>query len=242
MSLLYDRFADLLRTVYDFRVCAPPVLDAGQRFPAHRRFLADWTVWRDEALAVAADLSGVPQFHELMASQADISTRDQRAWRMFALKVYGVPIAHNLQRCPRLAALLEDCPEVVSATLSFLAPWKHIPEHRGPFRGILRYYLALSVPQDADGQPATDLLIDGTVHRLADGQGLLWDDTYRHEVRHRSPLPRIALLLDVRRSGLSVDMAVLSHLLIALAGAVVRLRRCLPNDPFAAGPAGSPPT
>ena len=28
-----------------------------------------------------------------------------------------------------------------SAALSFFAPQKHVPEHRGPFRGVIRYYL-----------------------------------------------------------------------------------------------------
>ena len=96
-------------------------------------------------------LDKVPRFHEIMRSQADISANDGRDWRMFILKAYGVEIEQNVERCPTVAALLEQTPEVVSCVLSFLAPGKHIPKHRGPFRGILRFHLMLSMPSDADG-------------------------------------------------------------------------------------------
>lgn len=233
MSALYDRSAGLLRQLYDRRLSAPPVLDAERLFPAHRRYLARWPELRAEALALLPGLDRVPRFHELMAAQADISDADQRAWRMFVLKAYGVPIPENQRRCPLLADLVESCPDVLSAALSYLAPFKHIPEHRGPFRGVLRFYLGLSVPSAADGLPATELRIDGCSWRIAEGQGLLWDDTFPHEVRHDSAQPRIALLLDVRRRGMPPDLSALSRLLIAAAGTVVRIRRRLPGDPFA---------
>ena len=232
MSSLYELLTVGLRTIYDRRLSDPPILDGQRRFPAQERFADAWAELRDEALAVAKSLHTVPRFHELMAEQADISARDQRDWRMFVLKAYGVEIAPNLARCPRLAALLADHPEVLSATLSFLAPHKHIPEHRGPFRGILRFYLGLAVPRTPEGMPATELLIDGTGYRIGEGECLLWDDTYRHEVRHQSDEPRIALLLDVRRGSLPPDLAVLSRLLVLLAGLAVRWRRRGRTDPF----------
>jgi aspartate beta-hydroxylase len=86
-------------------------------------------------------LDRVPRFHDIMPAQADISATDGRDWRMFIMKAYGVAVEKNLQRCPTVAELLDQAPEVVSAVLSFLAPGKHIPEHRGPFRAILRFHL-----------------------------------------------------------------------------------------------------
>ena len=77
-------------------------------------------------------------------------------------------------------------PDVLSASISFLAPGKHIPVHRGPFRGVLRFYLVLSMPLAADGRPAAVLKVAGTEHRLADGEYLLWDDTFPHEVINNS--------------------------------------------------------
>jgi aspartate beta-hydroxylase len=160
-----------------------------------------------------------------MSQQEDISAQDKRDWRMFVVKAYGVMIPKNAARCPVLSELISSNPDVLTATISFLAPWKHIPEHRGPFRGVVRYYLGLSVPNDSHGQTGTVLTIDGIEYRLASGQSILWDDTFAHEVRNNTGEVRIALLLDVRRKGMPLDMKILSNILIAAAGVAVRLRK-----------------
>jgi aspartate beta-hydroxylase len=225
VSALYDFSTNLIRRIYDSRLSDPPVLDAAGRFPDAERFAEAWPVLRDEALRLAEDIGRIPRFHELMVEQASISANDGKDWRMFVLKAYGVPVPGNLSKCPELARLLDSTPDVLTATLSFLAPHKHIPPHRGPFRGVLRFYLGLSVPTDADGRPAAVLTLDGVEHRIGDGQYLLWDDTFEHEVLNRSDQPRIALLLDVRRRGMPPDMAALSRLLVGVAGTVARFRK-----------------
>ena len=224
MLQLYDRAADVVRAIYDRRIATPATLDAAHYFPNAQRFVDRWTDIRREALAVAGMLKQVPRFHDIMPAQADISANDGRDWRMFIMKAYGVPVENNLRRCPTIAALLEEAPEVVSATFSFLAPGKHIPEHRGPFRGILRFHLMLSMPNDASGVPACVMNIDGVPYRLGDGESLLWDDTYPHEVWNRSEHVRIALLLDVWRKDMPADVELLSQTILLAAKAVIHMR------------------
>lgn len=224
MSALYDLSSRIVRSLYDARIATAPVLDAGVLFPGARQFVDAWPALRDEALALARELHTVPRFHELMAGQTEISANDGRDWRMFLLKAYGVEIKPNMAACPRLAELVSSVPDVLSATLSFLAPRKHIPRHRGPFKGVLRFQLGLSVPLDENGQPAAVLSLDDRDYRIGDGDSLLWDDTYPHEVWNHSDEVRIALLLDVRRRGMPADMALLSRLVIAAVGATVRWR------------------
>jgi aspartate beta-hydroxylase len=225
MSTLYDMSTDFLRRIYDSRISDPPVLDWVSRFPEASRYIEAWPVFRDEAQRLMENIAQVPRFHELMAQQAYISADDNRDWRMFVLKAYGTPIPRNMAQCPELAALVESIPDVLTATLSFLAPHKHIPLHRGPFRGVLRFYLGLSVPADSNGRPGTVLAIDGTEYRIADGECLLWDDTFPHEVWNHSESYRIALLLDVRRHGMPLDMELLSRLIIKAVGIAVRIHR-----------------
>jgi aspartate beta-hydroxylase len=225
VSILYDRSTELIRGLYDRRISAPPVVDVASHFPDARHFIDNWESLRDEALRVGEDIQKVPRFHELMAEQAEISASDDRDWRMFVLKAYGVSVPRNLEQCPSLAALIGASPDVVSAALSFLAPHKHIPQHRGPFRGVLRFYMGLSVPTSGEGSPATVLMIDGTEYRIGNGECLLWDDTFPHEVWNHSDAVRIALLLDVRRRGMPVDLELLSRFLVVLIGAAIRLRR-----------------
>jgi aspartate beta-hydroxylase len=222
---IYDRAGDWLRGVYDRRVSTPAVLDPAQYFPSARRFTDSWRELREEALAIRADLSSVPRFHELMAAQADISANDQRDWRMLVVKAYGVPFEANAAKAPRLAQIVAQCPDVLTASLSFLAPYKHVPPHRGPFRGVIRYYLPLSVPPAEDGLPGSTLTIDGRDYRLGDGEALLWDDTFVHEVRNRANDVRIALLLDVRRRGLPRHLEWLTRVLIAGIRLTVRVRK-----------------
>ena len=181
----YDHAVTAVRGIYDRRIHTASILDTGHYFPAAARFTGAWQDIRREALAVAGMLPDIPRFHELMPEQADISANDGRDWRMFMMKVYGVPMKENLARCPTVAALLDKSPEVVSAVLSFLAPGKHIPAHRGPFRAILRYHLMLSMPSDAGGRPACELRIDGEPYLLGDGESLLWADVARADGRRQ---------------------------------------------------------
>lgn len=225
MASLYDLSTSAIRRIYDRRVTGAPVLDAESYFPEARRFVDAWPQLHKEALRVAEDLGQVPRFHELMPEQAEISANDGRDWRILILKAYGTILPHNHARCPVLAEIVASVPDVLSAALSFLAPGKHVPEHRGPFRGVIRFYMGLSVPIAADGGSAAVLTIDHHEHRIGDGECILWDDTFPHEVLNRGDRVRIALLLDIRRRGMPLDMALLSRALISAVGLSVRLRR-----------------
>jgi aspartate beta-hydroxylase len=66
--------------------------------------------------------------------------------------------------------------------------------------------------------------IDGVPYRLGDGESLLWDDTYRHEVWNRSDQVRIALLLDVWRKDMPADIALMSRTILLATQAVIRMR------------------
>ena len=224
MNLFYDQTATLIRWIYDRRIIGPPVLDLDAHFPAGERFAEAWRAIRDEAAAVAERLAEVPRFHEIMPEQTAISANDDRDWRMFIIKAYGVEVPENQARCPALAAIVAAAPEVLSASISFMAPKKHIPAHRGPFRGVLRFYLALSMPRLADGRPGAVLKVADREYRLQDGDCMLWDDTYPHEVWNESDQVRAVLLLDVWRPGMPVDMELFSRALISIVRTGMRIR------------------
>ena len=58
-------------------------------------------------------------------------------------------MAGNCQRCPLTTQLVESIPGMKTAFFSIMLPGKYIPEHRGPYKGLLRYQLALKVPQES---------------------------------------------------------------------------------------------
>ena len=224
MSAFYEHAGDALRWIYDHRIDAPPILDRDADFPNGARFVSAWRDLRDEALAIADGMEHIPRFHDIMQEQRAISANDGRDWRMFVAKAYGACVRDNLPRCPALSRLLDECPEVLSATYSYLAPGKHIPEHRGPFRGIMRFHVGLSMPRNAQGELGAILWVDGVPHKLDNGDCMLWDDTYPHEVLNATSDVRVALLLDVLRPGMPADMKVLSSLVISAIGTIARFK------------------
>jgi aspartate beta-hydroxylase len=196
-KLILKRLTKRLRQVYS-DLDTPPILDMARYFPAHAALAALYPTLRAEALTVYAANPDIPRFHDITATQTRLSGGDGKNWRMFMVKAYRHVIAANAAQTPVLAGFLRDHPEVTTATLSCLDPGKHIPPHRGPFRGVLRYHLCLYAP-DCGTQAAPWLAVDGTRVPYAEGQALLWDDTFTHEVLNPGPSPRIALLLDIRR-------------------------------------------
>ena len=222
MTKFYERASDVVRRIYEKRIDAPAVLDAARDFPNSKKFVAAWERLRDEA--VAARLEKMPRFHDVMPEQAEISANDGKDWRMLILKAYDVEVPENIAKMPTLKRLLDECPEVKSAIVSFLAPRKHIPRHRGPFRGIMRFHLGLRIPREPAGGPATIMMIDDHEYRIADGECLLWDDTFPHEVLNAADEPRIALLLDVWRPHMPVDMEILSRLIVGAVQIGMRYR------------------
>jgi aspartate beta-hydroxylase len=223
MASLYDATTGALRGLYHGRVSTPPVLDKARYFPGHADFEREWGAVRAECLALMQGMPSIPEFHELMAEQAVLSQHGGRYWRLYVLRAYGADHRSNQARCPALARLLRAHPEVTSAAFSILEGSKHIPAHRGPFRGILRYHLPLVIPPDAAGRASNRLRVDAETLALHEGRGLLWDDTYEHEAWNDSPSPRAVLLLDVFRPELPPALRALTHAIVAGVGFAWRL-------------------
>ncbi|TIW15762.1 MAG: aspartyl/asparaginyl beta-hydroxylase domain-containing protein, partial [Mesorhizobium sp.] len=64
MSSAYDLGTNLVRRIYEKRIDAPAILDAGTHFPNATKFAAAWRSIREEALSV--QLNRVPRFHDIM--------------------------------------------------------------------------------------------------------------------------------------------------------------------------------
>jgi aspartate beta-hydroxylase len=220
---VYDAASGALRRVYDRRVQTPPVLEKQRFFPAHAAFEREWRAIRAECSALMAEMGAIPEFHDLMAEQAELSRHGGRFWRLYVLRAYGADHRANQARCPTLRSLLEADRSVTSAAFSILEGGKHIPAHRGPFRGILRYHLPLVIPPDQAGRPSNRLRVDEVSHALREGEGLLWDDTFEHEAWNESASPRAVLLLDVFRPEMPWPLRALTHAIVAGVGLAWRL-------------------
>jgi aspartate beta-hydroxylase len=208
---IYKHVGQMLRWTYS-GLKTPPVLNAEELFPEYIELVRNFHTLRAEAAHIGQAVGSIPRFHELLPSQAAISANDGKDWRLFVVKSYGHEMARNLLQTPFLARFLQSHPHVISAVYSFLEPGKHIPPHRGPFRGIARYQLCLMCGQ---GTVAPYLRLADEIHPYHEGSWLLWDDTYVHEVVNDSATWRVALLLDVRRRDLPPVLSVMAACIVS---------------------------
>ncbi|WP_308461476.1 aspartyl/asparaginyl beta-hydroxylase domain-containing protein [Sphingomonas citricola] len=169
-----------------------PVLDV--RDFAWTQGLRDhWQAIRAEATAVALVGNAAPSLATISPDHRSIA--EVNKWRSFFLWGYGYPIHDNLARCPRTKQVIEAIPGLNSAFFSILAPGTHIPAHRGVSKGLITCHLGLIVPRDGDVR----MRVDDRVVRWSEGQTLVFDDTYDHEVWNDTESTRVVLLIQFER-------------------------------------------
>lgn len=155
---------------------------------------AGWSTIRAELDQVLTWTSDLPNFQDISVDQASIT--DDDGWKTFFFSGYGFRADANCSRCPGTAALLDVVPGLTTAFFSILAPRKRIPEHRGPWRGVLRYHLGLLVPAPAS---SCGISVGGEVAHWEEGRSLLFDDGYDHHAWNDTDGVRVVLFVDVVR-------------------------------------------
>lgn len=149
---------------------------------------------RGELDVVLARHAALPNFQDISTDQATITDDDR--WKTYFFYGFGFRSDANCARCPETARLVAAVPGMQTAMFSILSPGKHIPEHCGPYKGLMRYHLALRVPADS----ARCRIRVGDEHATwTEGESLLFDDTYEHEVWNDTDEVRVVLFLDVVR-------------------------------------------
>lgn len=199
-SLLYSAIARgglLLIAVAEFFV---------SRFSADQRFFEpedfEWTrkmesafpAVKSELLQVLKDYEKIPEFKDLSEEQARIVKGNK--WRSFFLFVYGEEIEKNCARCPVTTRAAGEIPGMITAFFSILEPGTKLAEHRGPYKGVLRYHLALIVPPQAEG---CGLRVAGETRHWQEGKSLVFDDSFPHEAWNATEEMRAVLFVDVVR-------------------------------------------
>lgn len=205
-------FYSLLQAIF---IKNPPFLDQEKIMPKHHLLKDNWETIRQELQVVLAHhMKEIPRFHEIDNIQRMISANDGIPWRVFMLKAYDNWVEENTQLAPRTTELLKQIPEIKTAMFSILEPGKHIPYHRGLYKGVYRYHLGLIVPQEGEC-----LIINGgQKYYWKEGEDVLFDDTYRHAVWNNTEGTRVVLFCDVLRSDLPPWLQRMNH-------AVYRIRQ-----------------
>jgi len=164
------------------------------RFPWIAEVEANWRTIRAELEKVLEDREALPNFQDISKDQIEITDDDD--WKTFFLYGFGFKAKLGAEMCPQTAALMEQIPGMKTAMFSILSPRKHILDHRGPYKGVLRYHLGLIVPQEKE---ACRIRVGEDVRHWAEGESMIFDDTYNHEVWNDTDETRVVLFVDVLR-------------------------------------------
>ena len=175
------------------KVGNPPVFERGV-FAWTATLEAQWEDIRDEALAVLRQPEHVPPLREISPDHGRIATDDK--WKVFFLWGYGYEVVNNTERCPVTSELVRSVPGLISAFFSVHTPGTHLPRHYGPTNGMITCHLGLQIPGDTTG---CRINIDDKPYHWVEGEFLVFDDTYYHEVWNDTDENRVVLLMHVER-------------------------------------------
>jgi len=148
---------------------------------------------RAEVERLLAHLDAVPPMNQMSPDHQRIA--GDGGWRSFFLIGYGYRLEKNCARFPETARLLAAVPGLVTALISVLEPGMHVGRHRGVSKGILIAHLGLKIPV-RDG---CRMDVDGQKVIWSEGESLVFDDTYPHEVWNDTDEHRVILLIQFKR-------------------------------------------
>jgi aspartyl/asparaginyl beta-hydroxylase (cupin superfamily) len=193
------------------RVGADAFFDAAL-FPWIGEAEARWPTIRRELEAVLPDRESLPNFQDVVNREPHVA--GDTGWKTCVFFAYGFEFARNMERCPETTRLVRRIPGVASAMFSILSPGRRIAPHRGPYAGVLRYHLALRVPEPA---ARCGIRVGKEVRHWEEGRSLVFDDVFEHEVWNDTEGTRVVLFVDFKRplGGLAGK---LNDLLVGLIG------------------------
>jgi len=102
----------------------------------------------------------------------------------------------NCRYAPRTISVLESIPNVVSVSLSWMAPNTAVTEHQGDTNAIVRNHLGISVPE---GLPNCGFRVCQEKRGWQEGKMLPFCDAQPHEAWNKTDKERIIMIIDIIR-------------------------------------------
>lgn len=117
-------------------------------------------------------------------------------WSIYPIITYEHPVKEIISLVPETYNLINKCKDITTAFFSVLKPQKIIPSHYGPTKTILRYHLGLKVPKDKE---KCYIVVGNEVYWWTEGEGVLFDETFLHNVYNNTDEERVVLFIDIKR-------------------------------------------
>ncbi|XP_017149689.1 aspartyl/asparaginyl beta-hydroxylase isoform X12 [Drosophila miranda] len=155
-----------------------------------RKLQHNWIAIREEALALLS--------HRGYFEDETENLRHMGIWQQFELFAKGQLIRKNCQRAPITCSLLKEFPESSGCRrgqvkFSVMQAETHVWPHCGPTNCRLRAHLTLVAPEPE----RTSLRVAEQERTWREGELIIFDDSFEHEVWHNGTRPRLVLILDM---------------------------------------------
>ncbi|XP_026841320.1 aspartyl/asparaginyl beta-hydroxylase isoform X5 [Drosophila persimilis] len=163
-----------------------------------RKLQHNWISIREEALALLS--------HRGYFEDETENLRHMGIWQQFELFAKGQLIRKNCQRAPITCSLLKEFPESSGCRrgqvkFSVMQAETHVWPHCGPTNCRLRAHLTLVAPEPE----RTSLRVAEQERTWREGELIIFDDSFEHEVWHNGTRPRLVLILDMWHPDLTVS-------------------------------------
>jgi ornithine lipid ester-linked acyl 2-hydroxylase len=167
---------------------------APESFPWVTGIESDWKSVRKELDTLMVRREEIPNFQDVSKAQRVLTKGEE--WKTFFFYSFGNKNKENCARCPETVRLLNRIPGMKTGMFSILSPRKHIPPHRGPYKGVLRYHLGLIIPGN---ETNCRIRVGNDVRCWKEGKSLIFDDSNEHEVWNETDSYRVVLFVDFVR-------------------------------------------
>uniref|UniRef100_A0A6P7G242 Aspartyl/asparaginyl beta-hydroxylase isoform X4 n=1 Tax=Diabrotica virgifera virgifera TaxID=50390 RepID=A0A6P7G242_DIAVI len=150
--------------------------------------LQSWRKIREEGLSILSEKGYFQDESE--------NLRDTGEWKQFELYARGQKNVNNCKKCPFTCSIINQIPEAKNCKrgqtkFSVMHPGTHIWPHCGPTNCRLRAHLGLKVPSN------TFLRVADDIRSWKEGEIIVFDDSFEHEVWHNGTDFRLILIVDI---------------------------------------------
>lgn len=196
INKIYHNLGLLILHTFDFLVSRytenKPILSANE-LSFVRLLQKNRLVFLNEYLQASAQRS-VPNIKDFYKVETDL--KEDENWKAIPIVLFGHHLQRNPEQFPLTIELLKELPGCCGAMFSVLGPGKHIPLHKGIYKGIYRCLFTLQMAPEADCW----IRVGNSKLNFVEGGTIVFDETVEHEVKNSSNSPRIVLYLDLYRN------------------------------------------
>lgn len=171
-------------------------------YPVHNTLDYHWTQsFRDNWKAILGEYNGytrpTPSYKSIDPLHSSCNTAGR--WDVLLLRSYNQDTIVS-KDFPLTMSFINQAPCTL-AFFSILNPYSHLDYHIGVYKGVLRYHIALEVPQDFEKCFLDIQDAENKTSRLhwKEGQDMMFDDLFRHRVQNNTSQRRIILFMDIKR-------------------------------------------